>query len=327
MTTFPRQEQFFEYLIRLHGKDKVLMGVMEVLDIKVGAAYKRLNGRTALSMDDLLHLAKHFRVSVDTAANHSDFMSFAHPFMKGSSSMSFLDRYTAYLKPLTTAKQSSLTYMANELPVFYYFAHRYIFNFLIAVWSHLHWRDSQIKIHVNQSIDPQIDMLRNQVSSYYGSHPVTEIWNANMLSNLYQQIIFAITTRSFGDPDFVGLLINDIDSLIYRLKRIASSGVHEQTSTKMTILLNEFGNYMNLAVYRSEHVSTAFVGFDIPHFMVSYSKPFLDFCEVWVEKIKSRSVRISGDGYQSRELFFLKMNKDFADFKDRVDKLMAVYYG
>ena len=69
-----------------------------------------------------------------------------------------------------------------------------------------------------------------------------------------------------------------------------------------------------------------FVGFDMPHFVVSYNEKFYDFSKSWIEKIRKRSILISSEGYQFRELFFLKLNKDFEDFKERVDKLVNVYY-
>lgn len=319
-----KQVEFFDVIAGRYGKERMLTEMQEVLHIQRGAAYKRINGTTNLTVEELCLLSTHFNVSLDTALQQKGFMTFRHPFIEDSTSFNFLDRYNFFLKHLTSATDSSLTYMANELPVFYYFSHRYIFNFLLSVWSHLHWDNAKISIKVNQSLDPQMDLLRSQVSAYYESHPVTEIWNANMLNNLYQQIIFAITTRSFDDPDYINLLISDIDQLIARLHRICTST--EAAHGRADIYLNEFGNYLNLAVYKDKGTQTAFVGFDIPHFVVSYHKDFVDFCGKWAQKIKSRSVRISSDGYQSRELFFLKINSDFKDFKERVEKIKAVYY-
>jgi len=46
----------------------------------------------------------------------------------------------------------------------------------------------------------------------------------------------------------------------------------------------------------------------------------------WVNKIRKRSVLISSEGYQYRELFFRKMEKDYEDFKNNVEKLVETYY-
>ncbi len=182
-------------------------------------------------------------------------------------------------------------------------------------------------IKENQSITPQLEYLRSEIANYYESHPVTEIWNGNMLSNIYQQILFCVTIRAFEDQKFIRLLIVDLEKLILRLHDLAGSGkISGKAASNVTIYLNEFGNYQNLALYKSEKFSTTFVGFDMPHFIVSYNATFQEFSTRWIEKIKKRSILISSEGYQFRELFFIKMNKDFVDFKERLEKLIMVYY-
>jgi len=323
------QLRFFEYITKRWSKEEVLNTLMTSLYIKKGAAYKRLNGDTALTVQEMAVIAEHFGLSIDTALGSSQFLSFEHPFMDHNTSIDFLDRYAFYLKPLlSNMGDSQLTYMANEIPIFYYFSHKYIFNFLLGIWNHLHWDEERMAIKENHSINSQMEHLRGEISNYYESHPVTEIWNSNMLSNLYQQILFCITIRAFADQRFVTSLTDDIELLINRMQQLAGTGQKSaHADSNITIYLNEFGNYQNLALYSSEKFSTTFMGFDMPHFIVSYNDQFYDFANSWITKIKKRSILISSEGYQFRELFFLKMNKDFEEFKDRVDKLMAVYYG
>ena len=322
------QIYFFQYIAQRKSKELMLRTIMDTLHIQKGAAYKRINGDTSLTADEMIAISKAFGFSLDTATGSHQFMSFEHPFMGKSSSIDFLDRYAFYLKPLMTpGAESTLTYMANELPIFYYFSHSYIFNFLLAVWNHLHWYEERLSIKENLSFEPQLEQLRNDISTYYEAHPVTEIWNSNMLSNLYQQILFAVTIRAFENKRFIHSLIMDIEKLLSRLHDLAGSG--QKTGRKKSnikIYLNEFGNYQNLALYKSEKLSVTFVGFDMPHFIVSYNQAFQEYSTEWIEKIRKRSILISSEGYQFRELFFLKLNKDFDYFKNRVEKLIGVYY-
>lgn len=322
------QQVLIDYIIKRKSKESLLYVMMEELNIRKGAAYKRMNGETSMSFNEVVKLSERFGFSLDTAMGSSKFMSVEHPFLDQDNSLDFLDRYAYYLKPLMESPdESRLVYMANELPVFYYFSHRYIFNFLLSVWNHLHWDEGRLKVVKNADISPQLNFLGSEVSKYYESHPVTEVWNSNMLSNLYQQIQFAVTIRAFEDSFFIQQLIKDIESLITRLQKIAGSGIRSDgRQSNMTIYLNEFGNYQNLAIYQSPKLTVTFVGFDMPHFVVSYNKDFCDFSNDWIEKIRKRSVLISSEGYQFRELFFMKMQKDFEDFKDRIGKLMSVYY-
>lgn len=322
------QARFFDFIERRFSREELLAAVMSALGIKRGAAYKRLSGNTALLAEEMVEIANFFGVSLDAAIGNEQFLSFEHPFIKGETAIDFLDRYTFFLNPLFNFEgKSSLTYMANEIPVFYHFSYRHIFYFLLSVWNHLHWDEKKLVIKEEHTVDPRLEKLRNDVANYYESRPVTEIWNSNMLSSLYQQILFCVTIRAFEDESIIRNLISDISKLIEHLHESAGKGQksHKDTSN-VKIYLNEFGNYQNLALYNSDKFSSTFIGFDMPHFIVSYNTAFYEYSAKWIEKIKKRSILISSEGYQFRELFFIKLNKDFEDFKNRLERLVNVYY-
>ena len=150
-----------------------------------------------------------------------------------------------------------------------------------------------------------------------------------MFANVYQQIIFSITIRAFTDVSIIDNIVRDIDKLIFRLREMTQKGRIVKgggEKTQFRIYLNEFGNYMNMVLYSRENDVATFLGFDIPQYLVSYNLQVYDYSKEWVDKIRKRSVLISTDGYQYRELFFLKLENDFTLFKERVKKLTEVYY-
>jgi hypothetical protein len=331
------QQKFFKILAqrKSHGNN-ILFEVMEVLKIKKGAAYKRMNGETAMTLEEVLKLADHFNVSLDSIFRSDKYISFLHPFLYGSTGSidNFFHQFKTFIEPLKEndkSEQKELSYLANELPIFYYFNHTYIFNFLMSVWNHLHWEDVQLKITKQPLYEKQAEDFRVETLNNYYGHKVTEIWNSNMLNNLYQQIIFSITIRAFEDGYYVDRLINDIDHLIAHLREVCLSGVKSikgarVEGSELKIYLNDFGNYLNIVQYESVYIKSTFIGYDYPQFMLSHNRMFYEFSQDWINKIKKRSVLISSEGYQYRELFFIKIENDFKYFKDRVEKLMGIYY-
>jgi hypothetical protein len=331
------QQKFFKILAqrKSHGNN-ILFEVMEVLKIKKGAAYKRMNGETAMTLEEVLKLADHFNVSLDSIFRSDKYISFLHPFLYGSTGSidNFFHQFKTFIEPLKEndkSEQKELSYLANELPIFYYFNHTYIFNFLMSVWNHLHWEDVQLKITKQPLYEKQAEDFRVETLNNYYGHKVTEIWNSNMLNNLYQQIIFSITIRAFEDGYYVDRLIDDIDHLIAHLREVCLSGVKSikgarVEGSELKIYLNDFGNYLNIVQYESVYIKSTFIGYDYPQFMLSHNRMFYEFSQDWINKIKKRSVLISSEGYQYRELFFIKIENDFKYFKDRVEKLMGIYY-
>ena len=323
------QEQFFKFLAKKKPSEVILHETMEVLNLRKGATYKRMNGDTALTTAEMVQLSKHFNVSLDNIFQPDKFISTYHPFWKdeGTTSVDFMDRFSLYMSPLMKDRESHMIYLANELPVFYYFSHHYIFNFLLAIWNHLHWDDTRLKIVENKEINFKLENFRKDITKYYSSSPITEIWNSNMLSNLYQQIVFSISIRAFEDTKYIENLIKDVAALIEQLRQVAFTGSREgKEEGDLKVYLNEFGNYLNILLYNSEDVKVGFIGYDIPQFLITSNEHFFNYSTKWINKIKKRSVLISSDGYQYRELFFLKMETDFKQFQERVEKMVSVYY-
>lgn len=331
------QVKFFDILSKRNTKDhKVVFDVMDILGLKKGAAYKRMNGNTAMPIGEIIQLADHYNLSLDATFRSQKYISFFHPFVhKEKSSLDvFINQYKKFFKPLEKLdvhEQVSLTYLANELPIFYYFGHKYIFNFMISVWKHLHWDDVTLQIGNVSEYEKEGKEIRNEIVSNYYRNEVTEVWNSNMMNNLYQQIIFCITIRAFREASYVERLVNDIEILLSHLKDITITGIKsirgaEVEGSNLKIYLNDFGNYLNIMQFESTTVKSTFLGYDYPQFIVSHNKPFFDFSKDWIDRIKKRSVLISSEGYQYRELFFMKMETDLNYFKDRVSKLMEVYY-
>ena len=200
----------------------------------------------------------------------------------------------------------------------------------MSIWNHLHWEEGALKINETTHLDENIENFRTEITAYYDSHPVTEIWNSNMMSNLYQQVIFCITIRAFSSASFIQHLMSDIKNLIEHLKDITMHGIRKTSNTDeqtdLSIYLNEFGNYLNVLLYEGQNLDITFIAFDYPQFIKTNSRDFNQYSKKWIEKIKKRSVLISSAGYQYRELFFVKLEQDFVAFKAKVDNLLKVYY-
>lgn len=317
------QRKFFDYAVQRYSPGEVLEEMKTTLGIQKGAAYKRINGTTALSTYELVTLARKFRISLDALFHSADYVSFLHPFGNQDSNIDFLNQFVFFLKPAKEMENCVFTYLANELPVFHYFEHKYIFNFLLSIWSHLHWSDQKLMIKDQIEITPQVTLISNEISQYYNMHEATEIWNNNMLANLYQQINFCISIRAFEHSSYIIKLLKDIETLIKRLKEVVESGGKD---SKKKIYINDYGNYLNLVLFASDKLKSTFVGYDVPKFIVSYDHSFYDYSYDWLRKVRKKSVLISEEGYQNKELFFLKLERDFNAFSERVEKLISVYY-
>lgn len=324
------QKKFFDHLIYRCDKKVVLHETMAILHLQKAAVYKRMSGDTALTLSEAVQLAQHFGISLDTAIATEAYHSFAHPFRKVNSSLDFLKCFVEIMTPILPNEEaeSRVIYLANELPVFYYFEYDSIFKFLVAIWNHLHWSQQELVINTSEPLDPKIKDLRNRIVAHYHSRKVTEIWNSNMLANIFQQILFAISIKAFKDQAFIAQLISDLEDLIKNLKRLAfaeNRQDHPQHG-KIQIYINEFGNYQNMVLFEALELRATGIGFDMPQFIISHDQALYDYSKKWVDKIKRRSENITAGGYRFREVFFNQLEADMELFKEKAERAMTLSY-
>src|ERR1043165_7256107 len=109
----------------------------DLLEISNDSAYRRIRGETALSIEELSKLCKHFRISFDSFINNSDdsYVSFSHHQLS-----SHINTFTEYLQNMNRDLDQVLKYPDNErqalfaaedIPVFQHFAHPYLSAFKI----------------------------------------------------------------------------------------------------------------------------------------------------------------------------------------------------
>jgi hypothetical protein len=177
-------------------------------------------------------------------------------------------------------------------------------------------------------MQPEILGLRNRIIGHYHSRQVTEIWNSNMLANIFQQILFAISINAFQDQAFIAQLISDLEHLVKNLKQLAfAENRHDHPlHGKIQIYINEFGNYQNMVIFEALELRATSIGFDMPQFMISHDQALYDYSKKWVDKIKRRSENITAGGYRFREEFFNQLEADLQLFKAKAERAMMVSY-
>jgi hypothetical protein len=318
------QRHLFNYLVKRWGADQVLLGTMKALNILKAAAYKRMNGTTALTSHELIVLSRHFNFSMDTIFQPARYYAFTQPFSQTTSADQFIDRFSKFLSPISALNEKiNLTYLASDLPIFHFFSRPYIFSFLFSVWTHEQEVNKSLQIEEQNLLHSP--NLKNEILHYFSGYPITEIWNYNMLNNLYQQILFAITVKSFKDTEFISRLLEDIKDLFDLLRSIANEQNNLQDNNRK-IYINEFSTYNNIVLLESDTINNTFISYDFPKFIMTWNPEFHAYTKSWIKKIIQRSALISSEGYRQREIFFNKLDKDFKQFEENVKRAIEMYY-
>jgi len=121
--------------------------VAQALETNYDAAYRRVNGRTTISLEDAVKLAKYFKVSLDKLFLVGDSSKIlVHktiPINSVRTLEKYFDNVQKNLKPVENNNKAIMFYAAKELPVFHILQNEELLRFKIYVWMQVLGSDKQ----------------------------------------------------------------------------------------------------------------------------------------------------------------------------------------
>ena len=133
------QEKFIQYLKeKASNKTSFADEVATVLDIGYDAAYRRINLKTNLTLQESVKLAKHFKISLnklyEIGSQHTILAERSPRIINQEHLESYFTQSINNLKPLTKLKSASIIYSAKDIPLFYTLKDSFITRYKIYVW-------------------------------------------------------------------------------------------------------------------------------------------------------------------------------------------------
>lgn len=329
------QQSIFRFIesIRLKKGENLVDVIGEALDLQKGATYKRISGETSLSFRDLVMLCKHFDLSLDGfISDYNKYIPFKFIpiYDQPTDHLDYFKLLYQELDQLNRFEDTEVIYLTNEIPFFHLTLFPRLFFFKMFVWNNTIWYNRQ----TNKQFDieyylknNELDKLRKQVILNYYSHPVTEIWDRDILYYLIQQIVYFTTYKKFADPSMPLQLMDDLLDCINTLHDFCKN---EQKSceditnkpAKMEIYLNELGTTTSTLYFRNAIYQSTYVVFDYPNFLMSQKKEFCEYTIKWLYNLKSKSTKISGESQKDRHLYFEDLRSEINFAKAQIQALI-----
>src|SRR5579872_930811 len=124
-TKNPVQVKFFEKLKQSVPQNvSIANDIADVLEISADGAYRRMRGESVLSMDELVKLCRHYKISPDVIASTDDTSATFHFQKMIHDEKGFEDYFKNILSDLQKINASNpkqIIYAAGDLPLFIQF--------------------------------------------------------------------------------------------------------------------------------------------------------------------------------------------------------------
>lgn len=296
--------------------------VADVLALKQSAAYKRLNGSTLFSVEELAVLAEYYglpinEVLIGTVHNPQN-IPFHLPY-KGSikSFNDYISPILRDMKLLTHVPNVKIWYAANEIPIFWYFHFAPLIKFKYFMWGRITWNIEMMqgrKISLSDiKFTEEEKNAYLEVLNHYQAIDSIEFWSDNILSTTIQQIEFCVKSNLFKRKKDLKKIINSLHKLILLLYDVLIIG-HKKNKGKITVYKNSITQANTCVYVESLKRETVYTIFKNPNLMSSSSPAITKETKEWFLNIKNHSDRLTNSSEQQRLTFLNTLERQVIEY-------------
>jgi len=314
--------------------------VVSILGISKSGAYKKLNGDSKFSLEEIIKIFEETNISFDQYfLKNADLLksySFSTDTIKYKpcSYDEFWFQINSNLEGLIEDPNASAIYLTNEIPFFYYLQFPKLLSFKLFVWDKTNWGISpEVENFSFNIIDniPRLNEITQNVLNQYLSYPSIELWNPDMLRLTMMQLTYYTKAGAFKSAEVIREIISDMDKMLVLMKRNCDSGKKsffgkEASSNDVEIYLNELVFNSEMIFIRSDNRKTLCNKYDTPNYLISDDQRVCDHIEIWLEKIIQKSTLISSRGKRDRDMFFKIAFEDLDIFLERMEGMIKTYF-
>lgn len=300
----------------------------EILEISTDSAYRRIRGETDLSIDEAFKITKKYNISVDSVfANLGDTVTFTYTKLTDSLDNfdKYLNRIHSHTKAIGSFPDKKITYIAEEIPLFYSFFSNKITQFKLFYWqrSVLNVPDYQGKKFEFGVIPEHQVNLAMSAFEEYKKIPSVEVWTNETIYTILKQIEFYADSGVFKKKEEALEIIDDIKMMAQYLEKCAETGRKEISSPNENLLLynSEVVLGTNCIYINTGASKYAYITFNTLNSLTTNNHEFCEEMEHWVKNIIKKSTLISGVAEKQRFQFFSKMYKNIDNCYNRINSL------
>jgi plasmid maintenance system antidote protein VapI len=281
-----------------------------VLEINYDAAYRRVKGKTQISLSDAIKLSKHFKVSInqlyDLNKGASEIMISKTQEIKNVSDLEkYFDRLSRDLSLLDN-EYSSIFYSAKDLPIFYVLQDNLLSRFKLYVWLYIldtEMPKNNIPFEKFKLPNSLIRASQN-TGRLYNNIKITEQWNYGVINSVLNQIkyFFELKLLSYKSAMII------CEDLIKTMKRIEESSHlgkrFNEKQTEFNLYYNELLILNNNAIVTTRDKKTLFSPYSLlRYYKIEDQTTCNTVYQFFMEQL-NLSTLLSKSGVKERILFF-----------------------
>ncbi|WP_299209128.1 hypothetical protein [uncultured Dokdonia sp.] len=322
------QELFIQHLKKHLPEDQSLITVIgDILNINYDAAYRRVNNKTHLSLEETVILAKHFKISLNKlfeVGSQSTLIAEKSPKILDVKGLeNYFKTSLQNLEPLTKLKSASITYSAKDIPLFYTLTDSFLTRYKIYVWLKFLNEDGSMAKTTFEDFVKQIpnSLLESAfaLGETYNYISITEFWNDNTINGTLQQILYYFETGLLTKDSAIHIC-QDLSNIVDHVEQqtIKQTIINSKNNASYKLYKSDLLTMSNTIMVKTNHQKVFFTPFTVlTYFKIQHPQT----CEemgLFFQKQMLNSKLLVNAGEKDRSMFFNKMHQKIKSVVDRI---------
>lgn len=330
-TKNPVQLKFFERLKQSVPPNVSLANdIADVLEISADGAYRRMRGESILSLDEMVKLCRHYRISSDFLGGTEDTTAVFHFQKMISDEKGFADYLKNILSDLQRIKSSdpkNIVYAAGDLPLFIQFTSPEYSAFKMFFWQRavLSLPSVEGKKFSVTGIKPESAEMCKRIADTYMQIPSTEIWHQDVISSNLNLIEFGWESGMFATKEDALIICKKLSEMMdlvekqsEKSSKFREEGKWAENEGNFTLYQSEFVLMNNHIYVTAGNTRTLYLTHNTFNSMATTNSVFCNETEEWLKNLIRKSTRISGVGEKQRHKFFRITQEKIAALVSRI---------
>ncbi|MEH6535228.1 MAG: hypothetical protein V7719_02460 [Psychroserpens sp.] len=323
------QEQFIKYLkAKFQDNTSFVEEIASILDIGYDAAYRRINSKTILSLEESVTLAKHFKISLNKlyeVGNQSSILTELSPRPSDEQGLEqWFKQSLQNVIPLTKLKQAEIIWSGKDISLFRTLTDSYLTRYKMYVWlKDLNVDMAKSKISFDDWVKRIPQSLLDsafELSEVYKHINITELWNDNTVNGTLQQVLYYYEA-GLVSRDLALLICDDIHDVINQIEghTINQSIDKQENKTFFRLYKCDLHTLTNTVMIVTPSQKVFFSPFTVLSYFKIEHKPTCDMMYEFLQKQMSISKLLVTAGEKDRSLFFKTIHDKISLTKERIN--------
>lgn len=330
------QKSFFERIRKERNAEdeNFAKALARFLHVSETSAYRRMNGKTPLTFNELQRIADYYEISLDDYFELSNEriapeVGFYWKYHKEAD-----QAYLGFLKWLlndlehTDPVNSQVIYHAKDFPVFFNFVYPEIGEFKSFFWQKTLIRIDRYKSKTFSCRDlsgESID-LGQRIFSKYATLDSMELWNDDVLTSILKQIRYAHEAHYFSTKEDAMILLQRLRQLLKHIQQMAEEGKKhapddpEIEGGSFKLYHNEVILGDNSILLENQGQKRMYISQNVIQGLITSDQQFVENSYLMKTNLLKNSLLLSNSAEKERMKFFGVLNEKI----DLTERAMAL---